>query len=220
MAMDFVLVQKGQWRLRALAWQLHAHVCLICANYMATAVLKGVPGYAGAQRSDARPDGAGRRLAPAGCGVHIHGARVAACGQRLQRAGATPLQGQMWKLHSPAENIHWCWSRYGPPQVCTHGTELQQYVQQDQRHRCRPQNPVIRSVEPGTVQTSPTVLIKWGNACAQKYGPGALKGMLAWLRHLAAAVGTAQILTEALDNDCEEAQEYQQARSAAKPEHR
>lgn len=50
--------------------------------------------------------------------------------------------------------------------------------------------------------------------CAQKYGPGALKGMLAWLRHLAAAVGTAEILTEAL-GDCEEAQEYQQVMPAA-----
>ena len=53
-----------------------------------------------------------------------------------------------------------------------------------------------------------------GRCIAQKYGPGALKGMLAWLRHLAAAVGTAEILTEAL-GDCEEEQEYQQVRPAA-----
>jgi len=38
--------------------------------------------------------------------------------------------------------------------------------------------------------------------------------MLAWLRHLAAAVSTGEVLSEAL-GDCEETQEYQQARSAA-----
>jgi hypothetical protein len=37
--------------------------------------------------------------------------------------------------------------------------------------------------------------------------------MLAWLRHLSAAVGTAEILTEAL-SESEEAQEYQQVRAS------
>ena len=37
--------------------------------------------------------------------------------------------------------------------------------------------------------------------------------MLAWLRHLSTAVGTAEIMTEAL-SDSEEAQEYQQAQTA------
>jgi len=63
-------------------------------------------------------------------------------------------------------------------------------------------------------KTSYSMITPSETVCAQKYGPGALKGMLAWLRHLAAAVSTGEVLSEAL-GDCEETQEYQQARSAA-----
>lgn len=48
-----------------------------------------------------------------------------------------------------------------------------------------------------------------GVYCAQRYGPGALKGTLAWLRHVAQVIGKGDLAAEPL-METEEAQIYQQ----------
>ena len=50
----------------------------------------------------------------------------------------------------------------------------------------------------------------------QAYGPGALKGMLAWLRHVAQAIGSGSLADEPL-RDTEESQIYQQVRRTRGP---
>ena len=60
-----------------------------------------------------------------------------------------------------------------------------------------------------TVVSRPSPDTVHGVYCAQTYGPGALKGTLAWLRHVAQVIGKGDLAAEPL-TETEEAQIYQQ----------